>query len=297
MLKVSIIVPVFNVQNYLAKCLDTLINQSIDNYEIIIVNDGSTDNSQVIIDQYANKYSDRIKAYYKKNEGLGLARNYGIDRALGEYIGFVDSDDWVCFDMFDKLYQTAKINDSDITYCGYFQAYATEVKSVVPNATDGNKYKIFVESWNKIYRRSYLNTHGLRFNKLIHEDLDLYFRMLTFTDKISVCPHSLYYYNKANQNSIMNTVKFHPDSYITIVNNAIVWRKKWRINDRNYDARLLHEFFHMILYAYKDDFIMRKFVMRHYFSLSKIANFSCVILFKLCLIILSPSVFRKISLS
>lgn len=228
---------------------------------------------------------------------MGFARNYGIERSLGEYIGFVDSDDWVRLDMFDKLYQTAKSNESDIVCCGYFHAYETEIKSVNVNTVIGNKYKIFVESWNKIYRRAYLNTHGLRFRKLIHEDLDMYFRMLTFTNKISACPESLYYYNKANQNSIMNTMKFHPDSYLTIVDNAIEWRKYWHINDKNYDERLLHEFFHMILYAYKDDGIMRAFTLRNFFKLVKIANCSSVVVLKLCSIILSPSIFRKISLS
>ncbi len=106
--KVSIIVPVYNVENYLAKCLDSLVNQSLQDIEILVIDDGSKDKSGDIIEQYAGKYPEKIKAFTKENGGLSDARNYGIDRATGEYIGFVDSDDYVAETMFEEMFLLAE---------------------------------------------------------------------------------------------------------------------------------------------------------------------------------------------
>ena len=104
MAKVSIIVPVYNVEEYLEKCLDSLVNQTLQDIEIIVVNDGSPDNSQQIIDAYIEKYPDKIKGFIKENGGLSDARNYGITKASADYIGFVDSDDYM-----KKLYKVDMI--------------------------------------------------------------------------------------------------------------------------------------------------------------------------------------------
>ena len=95
MTKVSVIVPVYNTENFLERCLNSLVNQTLNDMEIIVVNDGSTDASQEIIDRFANDFPNIIRAYRKKNGGLSSARNYGLDKATGEYIGFIDSDDYV----------------------------------------------------------------------------------------------------------------------------------------------------------------------------------------------------------
>ena len=116
MTKVSIIVPVYNVEQYLEKCLNSLVNQTIKDFEIIIVNDGTKDSSQKIIDKYAKNYSF-IKSYIKENGGLSSARNYGIKKATGEYLAFVDSDDYVTEDMYEKMYQKAKEKDFDMVVC------------------------------------------------------------------------------------------------------------------------------------------------------------------------------------
>ena len=116
MIKVSVIVPVYNVEEYLEKCLDTLVNQTLKEIEIIVINDGSPDNSQKIIDKYAKKYKT-IKAYTKENGGLSDARNYGLTKANGEYIAFIDSDDYVSIDMYEKIYQKAKSGNFDMVVC------------------------------------------------------------------------------------------------------------------------------------------------------------------------------------
>ena len=94
MVKVSVIVPVYNVEKYIDKCLDSLVNQTLKDIEIIVVNDGSPDDSQQVIDMYVKKYPKKIKSYIKENGGQGSARNLGLEHAKGEYISFVDSDDY-----------------------------------------------------------------------------------------------------------------------------------------------------------------------------------------------------------
>ena len=106
MKKVSIIVPVYGVEKYIDKCLDSLVKQSLKEIEVIVVNDGTKDNSQKIIDKYVKKYPDKIKSFIKENGGQGSARNYGLEKASGEYIGYVDSDDFIDSHMYEKMLST-----------------------------------------------------------------------------------------------------------------------------------------------------------------------------------------------
>ena len=122
MTKISVIVPVYNVEDLLPKCLDSLVNQTFDDYEVIVVNDGSPDNSQDIIDEYQKKYSNIIKPLKKENGGLSSARNYGLKYAQGEFVLYVDSDDWVSNDMLEKMYMTAVRDNSDIVVCRSYMA-------------------------------------------------------------------------------------------------------------------------------------------------------------------------------
>ena len=123
----SIIIPAFNIEQYISRCLDSLINQSYKNIEVIVVNDGSTDSTGDIIDSYVKK-DNRIKVIHKKNEGVSIARNTGIHLAKGDYIGFVDGDDTVDDEMFETLIQNAINYNTDISHCGY--------KMVFPSRTD-----------------------------------------------------------------------------------------------------------------------------------------------------------------
>ncbi len=103
-MKISVIVPVYNVENYLEKCLNSLVSQTLEEIEILVINDGSTDDSQKIIDVFQNKFPEKIKAFIKENGGLSDARNFGIDRATGEFLAFVDSDDYVSATMMEEMY-------------------------------------------------------------------------------------------------------------------------------------------------------------------------------------------------
>ena len=135
MIKISVIVPVYNTEKYLPKCLDSLVNQTLKDIEIIIVNDGSPDNSQKIIDDYVKKYKN-IKAFEKKNGGLSDARNYGIKKASGEYIAFLDSDDYVTVDMYEKMYKKAISQHFDMVVCDLNYVYNDKVVKAYSNIKD-----------------------------------------------------------------------------------------------------------------------------------------------------------------
>jgi len=187
--KISIIVPVYNVQEYLGKCLDSLINQTLQDIEIICVNDGSTDDSLIILQNFAFK-DNRIKIIDQENSGPGVARNNGMRVASGEYIGFVDPDDWVKEDMYEKLYNQAKTLDSDIVICDYvryqewtervipqnfFEKAVKYIKAVPVNVPDGKNIDremlldtLLVSpcySVVRIYRREFLINNNILFSK------------------------------------------------------------------------------------------------------------------------------------
>lgn len=116
MAKVSVIVPVYNIEKYLQECLESLVCQTLDDIQVILIDDGSKDSSREICKKFVEKYSG-FEYHYKENGGTASARNLGLEYACGEYVGFVDSDDWIETDMFEKMYQKAKVSDADILYC------------------------------------------------------------------------------------------------------------------------------------------------------------------------------------
>ena len=121
MKSVSVIVPVYNVEKYLARCLDSLLGQTQPDIEILVVNDGSTDTSGRIVDEYAQKYPDRIRAFHMENEGVSAARNRGVAEAEGKYLTFVDSDDYVTVDYLELMVEAAEKNHSDLALLRIFR--------------------------------------------------------------------------------------------------------------------------------------------------------------------------------
>lgn len=197
MSKVSIIVPVYNVYQYLDKCLSSLVNQTLKDIEIIVVNDGSKDKSQDIIDAYVKK-DNRVKSLIKKNGGLGDARNYGIEAASGEYIGFVDSDDYIDETMFEKMYNKAKEDDSDIVECDFYWCYPKKNKLDVAtyyNTSDNIMKDIRVMVCNKIFKRDIINKHNITFPVgLRYEDILFTYKILPYVENISYVDEGLYHY-------------------------------------------------------------------------------------------------------
>lgn len=157
---ISVIVPVYNVEPYLRKCLDSIINQTYRDLEILIIDDGSTDNSGRICDEYRS--DDRVRVFHTENHGLSAARNLGLDNANGEWIGFVDSDDWIEPDMYEGLIKRAEESRADVVECGSLFEYPTKttkhsaVQSLIPETESVSsllKGKVSTLVWNKIYNR------------------------------------------------------------------------------------------------------------------------------------------------
>lgn len=164
-IKLSIVAAVYNLQDYLPRCLDALVNQTMKDIEILCIDDGSTDKAPQIIEEYQKKYPEKVKVFHKGNGGEFTTRNYGLERAKGEYVTFVDTDDYVEPDWAEKLYNAAKENDADLAICGFeridlvtnkviainMTGFGTAVKEINPK----DDYLLFINPapWNKVYKR------------------------------------------------------------------------------------------------------------------------------------------------
>ena len=203
--KLTIVALVYNLEKYLPRCLDALVNQTLQDIEILCVDDGSTDSAPQIIEEYAKKYPGKVKAYHKENGGEFTTRNYGLERATGEYVTFVDTDDYVELDWAENLYNAAKENNSDMAVCG-FERINLETNKVVGkdmigfgNITKEVDFKddfiafINPAPWNKVYKRDKIQ--DLRFLPFRGFN-DTMFLLETYTriKKISFVPKVLYHY-------------------------------------------------------------------------------------------------------
>jgi len=235
MIKVSVIVPVYNVEKYLSKCLDSLANQTLKDIEIIIVNDGSPDNSQNIIDKYTKKYKN-MKSYIKKNGGLSDARNFGIKKATGKYLSFIDSDDYVTHDMYEKMYNKAITNNFDIVVCDLNYIYNNKIKKVYSHIKkDTNNIKkemldIYPSACNKIFKKELFDT-GIEFKKGIwFEDVEFLYRLLPSVKNIGVI-HEHFNQYVQRDGSITNSIDKRIYNYIDNWNGIIDFYKENKIYD------------------------------------------------------------------
>ena len=223
--KVSIVVPVYNVEKYLRRCVDSLINQSYLNLEILLVDDGSTDSSLSICKEYELKDS-RIRVFHKENEGLGLTRNYGIDQTSGEYITFVDSDDYLTLDAIEAMLKIATATDADVVIASCFyknkkqnialpeRLYnGCEIKEILMVHMMGNKGNqldaLSYTAWGKLYKKELFTKNNLVFpseRKFIWEDLAFSVNAYPLSKKIYVLHKSVYYYC-FNEGSLTHTYK------------------------------------------------------------------------------------------
>ena len=228
MVKVSIIVPVYNVELYLEKCLYSLVNQTLKDIEIIVVNDGSTDNSQKIIEKFQAEYTN-VKGFVKKNGGLSDARNYALPYAKGEYIGYVDSDDYVELDMFEKLYKKAIEDNSDIVECNLFHDYLNYQDKEIGKKLYDKKEMLMVGRsvvWNKIYKREWLLNSGVQFSKgLIYEDVEFYSKLILHLRKISYIDDVLIHYVQRGS-SVNYEASLKTMNILKILNNIITYYKE-----------------------------------------------------------------------
>lgn len=220
MAKVSIIVPVYNVEKYVSRCLDSCVNQSFEDIEIICVNDGSTDRSLEILEAYA-RFDSRVKIISKENGGLSSARNVGVEAAQGEYILYVDSDDYISSTTVERVYDNAQKNNSDVVIFDYYwlRAKASERRALTiepfgnkyvnstfnADSVDTDAYKyVPVSAWIKLYRTDLLKNNGITFDEgLIYEDISYWAKVFVKAKRISYLNEPLYAYMVGREDQIM----------------------------------------------------------------------------------------------
>lgn len=236
-IKVSVIVPVWNVEKFISKCLDSLVNQTLKEIEVIVVNDGSPDNSQKIIDEYIKKYPNKLKSFVKENGGQGSARNLGIEKAKGEYLSFIDSDDWIELDALEKMYNLAKKENSDIVICDMVDHY--QDYTIYHNCTKYNSvFEVTPSASNKIFKRSMVK--DIRFlSKLWYEDFNFTTKILFNTDKISVISEGMYHCNCGHISTMNNNNSVKNLDMIIIIDDIIDYLNKNKKYDRNIISYLI----------------------------------------------------------
>lgn len=249
MKKVSVIIPVYNVENYLRKCLNSLVNQTLKDIEIIVVNDGTLDNSQEIIDEYVKKYPKKVVSIIQENGGQGAARNTGLLHAKGEYIGYVDSDDYVEENMYEELYKKAKEEDSDIVICGnnvVKENYEFLSKEDVDKEFLLGKMAV----WNKIYKKNIIVDNKIQFrSKVWYEDLDFTMKVYFSSKKISYVDKPLYNYllregSTMNNNNIKRNLEL-----IEAFDSLIDYCKDKKIYNKAKDEIEFLCIYHMYIFA------------------------------------------------
>lgn len=187
--KVSIIVPVFNVENYLSKCLDSLVNQTLKDIEIIIINDGSTDKSRDIIDKYKKKYPEIIKSFDKPNGGIADTRNFGLKCVNAPYFTFLDSDDYIELYALEYMYEEALNSNSDVVMSDFWWTFPNYEKLTKDGPYHTNNELLiymFATLWNKLYRTKFIQSIDVEFPKgYRYEDASFLYKIVPFIKKWS----------------------------------------------------------------------------------------------------------------
>jgi glycosyltransferase involved in cell wall biosynthesis len=224
--KVSIIVPVYNTEKYLARCLDSLIGQTLDDIEIICVNDGSTDKSQDILEKY-KKRDGRIRVITNSKTGIGYSRNVGIELATGEFIGFVDSDDFLDENFYEVLYSLAKKTGSEIVCSSIIRENLAESQLLIEYECEKtvcdakDKFELvglpqYCFVWNKIYSKDLISKNSLRFeDNMLYEDMIFTPKAVLKANSVTSAPSIKYHYWKRKNSAIKNdTDKARSDKLI-----------------------------------------------------------------------------------
>ena len=238
--KVSVIVPIYNVEEYLPKCLESLEEQTLKDIEVILVNDGSTDSSSNIAKEWAKKQK-KVKAIYleKSNGGLSDARNYGLKYATGDFIAFLDSDDYVEKTIYEKMYNKAISEDADFVECDFVWEYP-EKQRIDKKIEYKNKLEMLafvrVVAWNKLIKRNLIYENNLEFPKgLRYEDVEFTYKLIPHIKKYAYVNEVLVHYMQ-RENSIANVQNKRTAEIFNILENVENYYKEKGIYDEYKDA-------------------------------------------------------------
>lgn len=266
--KVSIIVPIYNLEKYISRCMESIINQTLKNVEIICINDGSIDRSLDIIRRHEAK-DQRIRVVDKINEGQGIARNIGIKMAAGEYVGFVDGDDSVDLIMYEKMYECASRNISDIHICSvnkvdsngkelklrcdydlYFgKKFSSDSVVLPPQEVLDAVFKTSRYAWNKIYKRSFLNANSILFSKSkYYQDHLFHVAAFLHARRISYSRESFYNYTVSRKDAT-STRKDKPFTLFDVNNEILEYLASQKV-DRAFHGKYLNSLLrrHIVCY-------------------------------------------------
>lgn len=213
-IKFSVIIPIYNVENYLRRCLDSLLSQTFTDYEVLLIDDGSTDASGNICDEYVEK-DRRVKVVHQKNQGVSVARQRGLDMVQGKYVAFVDPDDFVQPNYLSAMINFAESDDADLVWCDYTELHhdgemlhscnqnILTREELLENILEG---KFSAVLWNKLYKASIIKRYGIRFDENLKTAEDILFvsKYICQVKRMKYVSQSLYNYNMVNSNSAIN---------------------------------------------------------------------------------------------
>ena len=235
--KISVIIPVYNSEKYLKRCFDSILNNKYDNLEIIVVNDGSSDDSQKVIDMYKKDYPEKFISIVQKNQGIGATRNNGIKKATGKYIMFIDNDDYIDEDYFITHINCILENDYDVVISGYKRVtdYKMQFKVQLDEKYPWSRY-VSIAPWGKLYKTDFLKKNDIKFLITpIGEDVYFNLQVNTITDNIKIIDYTGYNWYQNNV-SVTNTInkKIKGINIINLLNTHYgILKEKNSINDKN----------------------------------------------------------------
>ncbi len=218
---ISVIVPIYKAESYIHRCIDSILNQTFSDFELILVNDGSPDKSGDICNEYAQK-DKRVKVFHQSNHGIGYTREFALQQAKGEYIQFVDSDDWIDSTMLQIMFEKASTENCDVVNCGFIEVLPNESKKHIFNYT--NK-EIFLQDiianqwgvlWKLLFKRDLITSHDIHFLPNIDNGEDYFFVTCCLLEakQIGFIENCLYYYNRTNTNSTTSASTLSEDKII-----------------------------------------------------------------------------------
>ena len=236
--KVSVIVPIYNVEKYLEKCINSLLSQTLEDIQIILVNDGSKDNSGNIAKEYEKNNKDRVIYVEKENGGLSDARNYGLKYATGNFIAFLDSDDYIEKNAYEEMYNKAIEENADYVECDFIWEFPNKIR-VDKQYPYKNKKEMLsfvrVVAWNKLIKRQLITDNNLEFPKgLRYEDVEFTYKLIPFINKFAYVDKPFIHYVQ-REGSIANVQNERTAEIFTVLDNVIEFYKKNNIYEEYRD--------------------------------------------------------------